>query len=980
MLAPPTVWGQVQLGNDIDGSAAGVQAGNDIYGEAANDFSAGNGVGQSLVSISAAGDRVAIGALFNDGNGVDAGHVRTYDLTSITQKYGGGLGTAANPYLIATTDHLIELSNSSGDWGSHFLQTADLTFDATEGNVDWDGDGTVGDAAGFSPIGNGTTRFTGTYDGGGHTIANLYISRGVEPNVGLFGEINGARLHDLGLIAVEVTGFDYVGGLVGSGISNDSISVCYSTGSVVGTGYESTTGGLIGGFYSGTIESCYSSCMVIGGTRVGGLVSRLSVSTANLKFSYSTGHVTGDLIVGGLVASNNGAVTDCYSTGQVTGSSFVGGLVGMNSGTITACFWDEDTSGQATSAAGEGKSTAEMKDLFTFSGAGWGDPWHIDFAQSENSGYPNLNSIGVPVVAGSRSLGIVNTGGGTEGVNWGMANGIMYSLQDDPASVNASDVGSKLGGSHLEIVGSSLDVNGTVTSGSSNILYLNVETGGTIQPGAALDLGGGLYLVGNTRLTLTSSSTSYASLIVDGALTENCGGDCITYERYTNQVGTGTAGGNDLVASPFWNQSFSEFAAANTNLAALNDLRAFGPWDNTAPGFINYSVTTDASTIINPGRGYRAATKADAQDRRLAFTGDVNRSNVFRSITNGSASQWNLLGNPYPAYLSMQDFLTQNGHLFNSNAVAIYGYNGQSTDFYEEINNAVLLAEGDRLMAPGQGFFVAAAEECTDQNPCNVQFSTSMMRTGDGDDFINGITPNDPLPYLELKAITATQSFGTRIYFNAASTAGLDPGYDAALWGEALPDFALYTHLVAAGEGVPLGIQSLNLTDLENPQLAIPLGIASKSGIPLTLAITDAQLPMGQQVYLLDSLSGDRHLISGLPYTFTPNTDLSGSGRYYLVFAGEQVANASHDEKTASLESLVIYAPRNREELVIMGSLTSAAQLSLYDMQGRYLTGAALSMGVREQRLPLRQLPGGVYLVQIVSGQGVRAEQILLVK
>jgi len=45
--------------------------------------------------------------------------------------------------------------------------------------------------------------------------------------------------------------------------------------------------------------------------------------------------------------------------------------VGDNSGTVSNCFWDTETSGQATSAGGTRKTTAEMQDIATFSGAGW---------------------------------------------------------------------------------------------------------------------------------------------------------------------------------------------------------------------------------------------------------------------------------------------------------------------------------------------------------------------------------------------------------------------------------------------------------------------------------------------------------------------------------------------------------------------------------------------------------------------------------
>jgi len=77
------------------------------------------------------------------------------------------------------------------------------------------------------------------------------------------------------------------------------------------------------------------------------------------------------LNVGGLVGENQGTVRNSYSTGNVTGSSSVGGLVGYNPSTVSDSFWDTVTSGQDTSDGGTGKTTAQMKYIATFSGAGW---------------------------------------------------------------------------------------------------------------------------------------------------------------------------------------------------------------------------------------------------------------------------------------------------------------------------------------------------------------------------------------------------------------------------------------------------------------------------------------------------------------------------------------------------------------------------------------------------------------------------------
>jgi hypothetical protein len=549
---------------------------------------------------------------------------------------------------------------------------------------------------------------------------------------------------------------------------------------------------------------------------------------------------------------------------------------------------------------------------------------------------------------------------------------MLYGLSGGAVSVNASDLNNQLSTGDLELFGNGLTVSENIAPGSgTHTLTLGFSNGVTVSAGKGIDLGGSL--VNNSPLTLTSTSTSYSSLKVLGTIT---GTGSISYERYTNEVGMGSSGGNDLVGTPFTGQPFGPFAAANTNLAASGSLRAFGPWDNTGTGFINYDVTANAGTTLTPGTGYRAATTDGSP---VTFTGTVQTGNVTVNITD-AASQWNAVANPYPAYLSMADFLNYdhgggvtNQSLMVESAAGIYGYDGNSTDGWTVIT---LANASTSLMAPGQGFFVAA--DAADVDTYDLTFTPTMMRTGDSDDFINGFAPAQTPVYFKLQAFTDSRSYGTSIYFNEASATGLDVGYDAVLWGDAIPDFAVYTHLVSEDEGEPFALQSLGLSDLDNPQLAIPLGIEAAAGIPLTLAITEEELPAGTEVYLLDSLNGERTLLSGLPYTFTPNAPLSGAGRYYLVFNEGQVVSTSSETGRGELSALVIYAPQYREELVITGELPDGAQLSLYDVQGRKLLGRTLSAGAAQQTVATGHLPGGIYLVRIESPQGVRAEQLFI--
>ena len=211
---------------------------------------------------------------------------------------------------------------------------ADLDFD-TNGNGQTDsGDTYWNDRAGWLPIGRGTfsgTRpeFLATFDGGGHTIANLYINRG--DYVGLFGSIGPrAEIRDVGLTAVNVTGSKsrkWVGSLVGQ--SGGSISGSYATGTVSG---GDDVGGLVG-FSSGSISDSYTTGTVSGDQRVGGLVG--SSSGGSISDSYATGRVTGSSSVGGLAGVSVGSISGSYATGAVAGDSYAGGLVGGGGGSIS---------------------------------------------------------------------------------------------------------------------------------------------------------------------------------------------------------------------------------------------------------------------------------------------------------------------------------------------------------------------------------------------------------------------------------------------------------------------------------------------------------------------------------------------------------------------------------------------------------------------------------------------------------------------
>ncbi|KLE03702.1 hypothetical protein AF78_10140, partial [Aliarcobacter butzleri L353] len=200
--------------------------------------------------------------------------------------------------------------------------------------------------AGFNPLGNYTTKFTGIFNGLGHTISDLYINRGSIEGVGLFGYINNATIKNIGLENVNITGDYYTGSLVGYS-EGGIISNSYATGTVRGI---NIVGGLVGTEFrsEGIIENSYSKVDVIanyagaGASRAGGLAG---MSIGTIKNSYASGTVTG-------------TINDSYKSGLVIG------------GIISNSWYDKDVNTANMSDSVKGKTQAEI--LTAFSGKdGW---------------------------------------------------------------------------------------------------------------------------------------------------------------------------------------------------------------------------------------------------------------------------------------------------------------------------------------------------------------------------------------------------------------------------------------------------------------------------------------------------------------------------------------------------------------------------------------------------------------------------------
>lgn len=293
-----------------------------------------------------------------------------------------GDGSVGDPYQIYTLENLYWIASSSVNWDKNYIQTSNIDASATSS---WFS------GQGWIPIGNSTTRFTGTYDGQSFKIEDLFINRpSIEYGVGFFGYTTNATISNLKLSNVNINGDQIVGALVGGNLSSDIIN-CQSSGTVDG---DFNIGGLVGSnSINANIDFCSSSCTVTARTwGAGGLVG-MNYSSSTIENSFARGNSTSASYSGGLVARNSdsSSIIKSYSTGTATGSSWTGGLVGENdNSSVNASFWDTQTSGHPLSQGGTGVLTSQMKNQTTFTSAGWDftNDWAID--GTYNNGYPHL--------------------------------------------------------------------------------------------------------------------------------------------------------------------------------------------------------------------------------------------------------------------------------------------------------------------------------------------------------------------------------------------------------------------------------------------------------------------------------------------------------------------------------------------------------------------------------------------------------------
>ncbi|CAM1354020.1 BspA family leucine-rich repeat surface protein [Tenacibaculum insulae] len=461
---------------------------------------------------------------------------------------------------------------------------------------------------------------------------------------------------------------------------------------------------------------------------------------------------------------------------------------------------------------------------------------------------------------------------------------------------------------------------------------------------------------------ITSTALNSGSLLVKG--TSN---GTVTYER-----GGLLANKWSIVSAPVDGQSIKEFVENVNNNIRVNTTTspnryAVSYYDDSKPSgskWIYYDVAylaANPNITFEKGRSYAISRGTDGA---VSFTGTVTINNISKTVV---ASEWNAIGNPYTAFLPINEnggtnFINENSSKLDPANVGVYVWDNQQDKY---VGKSLITSEAS--LAPGQGFFIKTTTGISD-----VIFNESQRKNQPitGGVFARGITVNKPS--IQLSATSKNTTITTAIKYFENATIGLDPGYD--LGNFARQDFDIYTKLVDTENKGDFTIQSLPINNIETT--IIPLGLKISEGEEVTFTATLKDLSAGVSVFIEDKkLQTFTKLNASTNDVYTVNITekVNETGRFYLHAKQSIIPN-----EIKHIDEVKVYT-NDSKNLIIDGISKGDFTIKLYTINGRLLLNKTIE-AKGKNTVPLLDIETGIYIVNLGSELGSKTQKIILKK
>ena len=488
-------------------------------------------------------------------------------------------------------------------------------------------------------------------------------------------------------------------------------------------------------------------------------------------------------------------------------------------------------------------------------------------------------------------------------------------------------------------------------------------------------------------LTLNSSSTEFASIIVEGTASGN-----ITYNRFVNYQ---AAGEWDMIGPPVLNQNMQSFAQTNTNnnttsgaMAMGGDYYALGQYLTQWGSWVNYTTSTIPNANFPAAKGYQMGTNSigsgnDMQGQTLAFTGEIATTTQTINIQNqngangGNGRRWNLVANPFSSYINGNtnagatnggtNFIDVNANVLDLEYTGLYYWDADE-DGWDVFNQLQTNSDdGTLFIAPGQGFFVAARNSEVAQ----ISFTPQMRTILGGDDFISG-APILLNYKLDLKLFNGSaERAKTKFHFQQGLTLGLDAGYDAGAYNQVT---ALSSRLPEDDQEVNFQLNAMNLESAYNQ--SIPLVINQEVGQNFRVSISNNTLPEDVNVYLEDTQNGTLTSLKDQDFELVAQSDLSDAGRFYIRFTTQNLAV----NDVLSPSTINVYKINTDSFITIKGLTPEMGKTTatIYNMLGMKVRSKTLNNTAASQQISTQGLASGVYIINLRAGEQAISKKVII--
>ncbi|MGY0393247.1 T9SS type A sorting domain-containing protein [Bizionia sp. KMM 8389] len=498
--------------------------------------------------------------------------------------------------------------------------------------------------------------------------------------------------------------------------------------------------------------------------------------------------------------------------------------------------------------------------------------------------------------------------------------------------------------------------NVTIPSGSTLKLFKNV----VVESGASLTLEDGASLIQTEAVTLNAN---VGSIIVEREATGLNSNDFVVWSSPVN--GFDVSG----ITVPYVTSVFQyDINSINTNGTAGNYVAASGDM-NMGEG---YSVGVPDEFVAT---GFTAAFQGTPRNGAI----DVE---VYKSPTTAQPElenrNWNLIGNPYPSAINVDEFLANNLDLEgnvrlwsqgipNTNIASTPFYAGVEYNYgdqyvtYNRTGSTPDVFDGN--IASGQGFFVQVSESSPATSIVSFENSlrfddaenaydnSNFLSTSDASTVNNG---DKNLVWLSLVDASNTSSVAL-IGYVAGATNGVDRLYDAMSDGNEMSIYSTVSNTKMAIQGRSLPFDE---TDL------VPLGIDIPADGAYTIGIDhlngDVFVNQGTGIYLEDTVMGVVHDLRVQPYSFT-GTSGTSLDRFILRYTAPLSVDTFQQNDT--------FVFVNNNELQVKSS-TGIKSVSVYDITGKQVVAYSVSGNNTRFTAPFNFYKG-VYLSKIELTNGL---------